>query len=87
MTRSPRPWIIAIAVALYLYFLLPATADVFFKLYHMTHIEPIYWGYSGFKIAGYFLGVYEHRVLVCIAVAAAIILIPAAIGKLRRARG
>jgi hypothetical protein len=87
MPGTPRPWIIAIAVALYLYFLLPATAELFFKLYHMTHIDPIYWGYSGFKIAGYFLGAYEHRVLVCVLVAAIIILIPAAINKLRRARG
>jgi hypothetical protein len=84
MPRTPRRWIIALAVALYLYYLLPATADLFFALYHMTHIEPIYWGYSGFKIAGYFLGVYEYRVLVCVLVAAAIILIPAAINKLRR---
>ena len=87
MPGTPRRWIIAIAVALYLYFLLPTTADMFFKLYHMTHFGPIYWGYSGFKVAGYFLGVYEYRVLVCVAVAAAIILIPAAFSTLRKARG
>jgi glycerol-3-phosphate acyltransferase PlsY len=84
---TTRRWIIAITVALYLYFLLPATANMFFKLYHMTHINPIYWGYSGFKAAGYFLGAYEHRMLVCVLVAAVIILIPVAIEKLRRARG
>jgi glycerol-3-phosphate acyltransferase PlsY len=85
MPGTPRRWIIALAIALYLYFLLPATADMFFELYHMTHIDPIYWGYAGFKAAGYYLGVYEHRLLVCVLVAAAIILIPAAITKLRRA--
>ncbi len=61
MPTSKRRWIIAIAAALYLYFLLPATADMFFALYHLTHIDPIYWGYSGFKAAGYYFGIYEHR--------------------------
>ena len=71
--------------ALYLYFLLPATADMFYELYHLTHIGPIYWGYSGFKAAGYYFGVYEYRLLVCLLVAAAIILIPALVKKLRGA--
>lgn len=75
--------IIAALAALYLYFLLPATADVFYELYHLTKIDPIYWGYSGFKAAGYYLGVYEYRLLVCLSVAAAIIIIPALIRKLR----
>ena len=85
MPGTPRSWIIAMAVALYLYFLLPATANLFFELYHMTHINAIYWGYSGFKAAGYYFGIYEHRLLVCVLVAAAIILIPAAFRKLRKA--
>ena len=85
---GPRSWFIALAVALYLYFLLPATADVLFRLYHMTHFDPVYWGYSGFKAAGYYLGAYEHRILVCVLVAAVIVLVPAAIAALRRkARG
>jgi hypothetical protein len=84
MLISKRQWIIAILVALYLYFLLPATADMFYELYHLTKIDPIYWGYSGFKAAGYYLGVYEHRLLVCLSVAAAILLIPVLIKKLRR---
>ena len=83
MSIPIRRWIIAIAAALYLYFLLPLTAQLFYELYHLTHIDPIYWGYSGFKAAGYYLGVYEHRLLVCAAVAAAIVLIPALINKLR----
>ncbi len=78
-----RRWIIAIAIALYLYFLLPATADMFYELYHLTKIDPVYWGYTGFKAAGYYFGVYPHRLLVCLSVAAAIIVIPALIKKLR----
>ena len=84
MLISKRQWIIAISVALYLYFLLPVTAELFYELYHLIKIEPVYWGYSGFKAAGYYLGVYEHRLLVCLAVAAAILFIPALIKKLRR---
>jgi hypothetical protein len=85
MLTSKRRWIIAIAAALYLYFLLPATADMFYELYHLTHFGPIYWGYSGFKAAGYYFGVYEYRMLVCLLVAAAIIIIPAIVKKLRGA--
>lgn len=85
MLTSKRRWIIAIAAALYLYFLLPATADMFYELYHLTHFGPIYWGYSGFKAAGYYFGVYEYRILVCALVAAAIIVLPALVKKLRGA--
>lgn len=85
MLISTRRWVIALAVGLYLYFLLPATAYLFYELYHLTHIGPIYWGYSGFKFAGYYLSIYEHRLLVCLLVAAAIVVIPALIKKLRRA--
>lgn len=85
MPTLNRRWIIAVAAALYLYFLLPATADMFFALYHLTHLGPIYWGYSGFKAAGYYFGIYEYRLLVCLLLAAAIIVIPALFKKLRRA--
>lgn len=85
MTMSKRRWIIAIAAALYLYFLLPATASIFYELYHLTHIEPLYWGYSGFKAAAYYFGIYEYRLLVCLLLAAAIIAIPFLFKKLRGA--
>lgn len=85
MTMSKHRWMIAIAAALYLYFLLPATAHLFYELYHLTHIGPLYWGYSGFKAAGYYFGVYEYRLAVCLLVAAGIIVIPVLFKKLRRA--
>jgi len=84
MPTLNRRWIIAVAAALYFYFLLPATADMFFALYHLTHLGPIYWGYSGFKAAGYYLGIYEYRLLVCLLLAVAIIVIPTLFNKLRR---
>jgi hypothetical protein len=85
MPTSKRRWIIAVAAALYLYFLLPATADMFFALYHLTHLGPIYWGYSGFKAAGYYFGIYEYRLPVCLLLAVTIIVIPSLFNKLRRA--
>ena len=85
MQISTRRWVIAIAIALYFYFLLPATAQIFYELYHLTQIGPIYWGYSGFKAAGYYLSVYEHRFLVCCLAAAIIITVPTLIRKFRGA--
>jgi len=79
-----RRLMIAIAAALYLYFLLPATARLFYELYHLTHIEAIYWGYGGFKAAGYYFGVYEYRLWVCALVAIVIAIVPGVVGKLRR---
>ena len=76
---------IASATALYLYFLLPATADMFYELYHLTHFNPVYWGYSSFKAAGYYFGIYEYRLPVCVLLAAAIIVIPSVFKKLRGA--
>jgi hypothetical protein len=71
-------------VGLYLYFLLPATAVVFYELYHLTGIGPIYWGYSAFKAGAYYFGIWEYRALACVLVSAVIVLIPALIKKLRR---
>ncbi len=39
-------------VALYCYFLLPATATVFYELYHWSQIDFIYWIYAIFKFLG-----------------------------------
>ena len=85
MLKSKRRWFIALAVTLYLYFLLPITAVAFYELYHLTEIDPIYWGYSGFKAAGYYFGVWEYKLLTCVLVALGIVLIPALIKKLRGA--
>ena len=76
MITSKRRWLIALAVALYLYFLLPATATMFYELYHLTHIGPIYWGYSGFKAAGYYFGIYEYRLLASVLGGIAIAFVP-----------
>lgn len=78
-----RRWLIAAAVVLYLYFLLPATAVLFYELYHLTKIDPVYWGYSIFKAAGYYFSTWEYRIPTLLGVAAAILFIPLIFGKHR----
>jgi hypothetical protein len=82
--KFSRLWAFAIAIALYLYFLLPATAVLFYELHHLTGIDSIYWGYSIFKAAGYYFGVWPYQLLACIGVALAIVLIPKAATIFRR---
>jgi hypothetical protein len=79
-------WLIAVAVAAYLYFLLPATAVLFYELYHLTGFEPVYWGYSAFKAAGYYFGIWPHQGLVCALVAAGIVLTPIILRAVRGLR-
>ena len=42
---------VSTAVALYLKFLLPATAGLFYELYHLLSIDALYSVYIGFKVA------------------------------------
>lgn len=83
MMFSLKRLIIALLAALYLYFLLPATAVAFYELYHLTEIGAIYWGYSGFKAAGYYFGTWEYRLHTCLGVAVAIVIAPALVSKVR----
>ena len=41
---------ISTVFVLYLKYLLPATAGLFYELYHLLHIDVIYWVYSAFKV-------------------------------------
>lgn len=84
MQVSKRQWITAALVAVYLYTLLPATAIVFYELYHLTGMGFIYWGYSAFKAAGYYFGIWEYQLLSCVLIGAAIVVIPQLIKKVRR---
>ena len=83
MFLTTRRLVIAVAVGLYLYFLLPATAVLFYELYHLTGIGPVYWGYSVFKAGGYYFGIWQYQLLTCVLVSAAIVLIPGLIQKAR----
>lgn len=42
---------VSTAVALYLKFLLPTTAGLFYELYHLLSIDVLYSVYIGFKVA------------------------------------
>jgi hypothetical protein len=73
---SKKRVLVALAVAAYLYFLLPATATLFYELYHLTGVDAVYWGYSLFKAGGYYFSVWPYQLPVCLAVAAVIICLP-----------
>ncbi len=81
MFQSKRRWLLAVIVGLYLYFLLPATAVLFYELYHLTKIDAIYWGYAAFKAAGYYFGIWKYQLVTCVGVALAIAVLPALIGR------
>lgn len=81
---NKKRWIIGAVVGLYLYFLLPATAVFFYELYHLTDIGPVYWGYSIFKAAGYYFGIWEYQLLSCFLVAALIIGVPTVLDRIRQ---
>lgn len=66
-------WLVAAMAGLYLYYLLPITATLFYELYHLTQLGPVYWGYSFFKIAGYYFGAWEYRLLTCVLLFLAIV--------------
>lgn len=81
MIVSKRRYCIAFASALYLYFLLPATATFFYELYHLTQVDFVYWGYSAFKAAGYYFSQWQYRLPTSILLAVLIIVIPSIIRK------
>ena len=70
--RHKTALIIAIAVGFYLKYLLIPTGVLFYELHHATGIDFVYWGYSIFKGAGYYFGVWEHQTITCVVVAIAI---------------
>lgn len=82
---SKRGMIWGLALALWLYFLLPATAVMFYELYHLTGVDAIYWGYSAFKAAGYYFGIWPYKLLVCALAGLAVPGIPFLVRGLRSA--
>lgn len=55
-----------VGIALYLRFLLTPTAWLFYELHHLTGVDFIYWGYSGFRAAGYFFDIWPYQSLSCV---------------------
>ena len=69
--RSGLLW--AVAVAIYLKFLLQPTGWVFYELHHLLGVDAVYWGYSVFRGAGYYFGVWEYQNLACLAAGLAVL--------------
>ena len=84
--RIGARWYFACGLALYLYFMLPATALFFYELHHLTGIDSIYWGYSIFKAAGYYFNAWPYQLAACIGVAITIITVPIMLRKLFKSR-
>lgn len=66
---SIKPVAYGLAVFAWLYALLPATATLFYELHHLSGLDIIYWGYSAFKAAGYYLSISPYRWVVCAVIA------------------
>jgi len=49
------------------------TGWLFYELHHATGIDAVYWGYSIFKGAGYYFGVWQYQSLACVLVALTIL--------------
>ena len=81
--RHRKATLLAVILAMYLRFLLPATATAFYELYHLTGIDALYHGYSLFKGAGYYFGVWTYRDATCMGAALAILAL-AGIGDILR---
>lgn len=64
-----RRLVIAVLAALYLKYLLIPTGVVFYELYHLTKVDAVYWGYTLFKGAGYYFGIWPYQTAVCVLVA------------------
>ena len=67
--RHKTALFVAIVVGLYLKYLLIPTGVLFYELHHATGVDFIYWGYSGFKAAGYYFGAWAYQTVTCVAVA------------------
>jgi hypothetical protein len=82
LIKHKKALVVSVAVGLYLKYLLIPTGVLFYELYHATGVGFIYWGYSIFKAAGYFFGVWQYQTLACVLVTLSLF----AIAVLRGAR-
>ncbi|MBT4521711.1 MAG: hypothetical protein HOC23_17060 [Halieaceae bacterium] len=62
--RSGVFW--GVAIALYLRFLLEPTAWLFYEIHHLTGVDWVYWGYSGFRGAAYYFSTWPYQGPACV---------------------
>ena len=63
---SPRRLVGGALLAAYLYVGLGASAVMFYELYHLINVEFVYYFYSAFKAASYYLPRWPLYPLVCV---------------------
>ncbi len=81
--KLPVRWIVAAVLGLYLYAGLEPTGVMFYELYHLTTFDPVYWGYTLFKGAGYYFGTWQYQLHACVGVFMLVALTPPLIKRLR----
>ncbi|GAB3272555.1 hypothetical protein [Parahaliea aestuarii] len=59
--------LLGIGLMLFLRFLLVPTAWIFYELYHLSGWDLVYWGYSLFKVGGYYFNHWPYQTRICIA--------------------
>lgn len=62
----------ALAVALYLRFGLEPTGWLFYEASFALNIDWLYWGYSGFRGAGYALSLWSYSTVTCAGIGAVV---------------
>ncbi len=80
-TFLPFRWLFGALAGLWVYFWLPATAFLFFELYHATHLEFVYWGYSLLRIGDYYLDLSGYRVAVSLMLALSVVIAVTVVNK------
>jgi len=75
VNRYKNGLIVALSLSVFFKYLLTPTATLFYELHHATGIDTIYWGYSLFKAAGYYFGIWSYQSVACVAVGLATFLI------------
>ena len=78
-----KPMLIAIAVTVWLKFLLPATGWLFYELHHATGFDWVYRGYTVFRGGGYWFGNWPHQTLTCVTLGLFLFMLLARRGKRR----
>ena len=86
MNFSAKRVVVAVLLGSYFYVLMPATATLFYELYHLTDVGAIYWGYSLFKAAGYYFGTWEYQLHACVLIVLVVLFLPGTVHWIRSGR-
>ena len=68
----PRALLWGLAVTFYLRYGLEPTGWLFYEASFALNIDWLYWGYSGFRGAGYALGLWSYSTVTCAGIGAVV---------------